>query len=120
MWPDRGSRPGSVGCRSRQSTEYSQPVAEQSRSEELLAYVLLAGTPELLAELGLAKYLEGAVRALLGGRDQVTGLAALPLRGDAPHVPPEEGPPLPQRLRDGESEALARELLDHSLGLRLE
>src|SRR5204863_6531085 len=82
----RGSRRGSVGCRSLQSTEYSQPVPEKPRGEELLAHVLLARAAELLAELRLAKYLQRPLGALLGGGDEEAGLPVLHLQRDAAHV----------------------------------
>src|SRR3954447_14973246 len=86
----------------------------------MLADVLLARAPELLAEVRLAQDLERAIGALLGRADEVAGGAVLHLKRDAADVSADEGARLPERLGHGEAEALARGLLDHHLCLRLE
>ena len=80
-------------------------------------HVLLAGPAEPFAELGLTQEPDRAVGAFLGRVDEEPGLAVLDLEGNASDVAADEGARLPQRLRHGETEALACGLLDHDLGL---
>ncbi len=80
----------------------------------------LPSPPERLAERRVAQDVERARRALLDGVDEVARLAVGDLQRDAADVAADERPALPQRLGDGQAEALARRLLDHDLGERLE
>src|SRR4051812_2658740 len=97
--------------------EDPQPVAQQPRCQEVLADVFLAGAPELLAEVGLAQDPQCAVGALLGRRHEVAGRPVLHLQRDAADVAADERARLPERLRDGQAEALTSRLLDQHLGL---
>src|SRR3954447_20679327 len=110
----------SSGSAATKPLEDAEPVAQQPRGEEVLAHVLLAGTAELLAEVRVLEDAERAVGAVLGVRHEVAGLAVLHLERDAAHVAADERPRLPERLGDGQAEALARGLLNQHLGLRLE
>src|SRR5688572_16641361 len=84
------------------------------------AYVLLAGAPELPAELRILQVVERAFRALLGRGHEEARLTLCDLKRDAAHVAADERPRLPEGLRDREPEALAGRLLDHDVRLRLE
>src|SRR3712207_9298332 len=64
----------------------SEPVAQQPRREERLPRVLLPGPAEPAAELGVAKDLRAAFRALLGGGDEVARLAVGDLQRDPADV----------------------------------
>src|SRR5690349_12710627 len=84
------------------------------------AHVFLAGARQALPELGLTEDLERALRALLGRGHEEAGLAVLHLQRNAADVSADERTRLPERLRDGEAEALAGGLLNHDVRLRLE
>src|SRR4051794_41568627 len=121
MWRGRGWRQGKGACLgSSHLLEDTQPVAQEPWREEVLAHVLLPCAPQLLAEVGVAQELECALGALLGGRHEVAGRAVLHLERDAPYVAADEGARLPERLGDGQPEALTGRFLDHDVGLRLE
>src|SRR5690606_32133845 len=94
-----------------------QPIAEQARAEEVLARVLLARLAEPLGELGIAQEIERALRRLLDRGDQKARLAVDDLQRDAAHVAADRRPALPERLGDGEPEALANRLLQDYVGL---
>src|SRR3954451_19012831 len=82
--------------------------------------MFLAAAAELLAESGVLEDLERMPSAVLGGGDEVAGLPVRHLERDPADVAADERPRLPQRLADGQPEALARRLLDHDVGVRLE
>ena len=121
-WPGRGSRRGRG--RSPWFICASWKILSQSRSRrgvrKCCAHVLLARAPEPLAEVGLAQDAQRALGALLGRGDEEAGLAVLHLERDAADVAADERAALPERLRHRQAEALARGLLDHHVGLRLE
>src|SRR5687767_14133140 len=97
MWRGRGSRRVRAGVlRSRQVFEDTQPVAQEPRGEEMRAYVLLAGAPELPAELRILQVVERAFRALLGRGHEEARLTLCDLKRDAAHVAADERPRLPE------------------------
>src|SRR5918999_801838 len=99
--------------------EDAQPVAQEARCEEVPAHMLLPAAAELLAEVGLLQDAQGAVGAVLRRRDEESRLTVLDLERYAPDVAADERPGLPERLRDRQSEPLARGLLDHHVRLGL-
>src|SRR3954471_18188789 len=83
------------------------------------ASVFLAGPPEPLAQLGVRKDLDAALRALLRGVHQEAVLAVLDLQGNAADVAGNRRAALPERLGDCQPEALADRLLQADVRLRL-
>src|SRR5258708_680971 len=112
--------PTAVRLRSVEVGEDLEPVAQQTRREELLARVFLAGAAEALAELGVGEDLEAALRTLGRGVDQVAADAILDLQGDSADVAGDRRAPLPERLGHRQPKALADRLLQADVGLRLE
>src|SRR3954466_4464147 len=86
----------------------------------MLADMLLAASSESLPERGVVQNLQRALGTVLDRGHEIARLAVLDLERDAADVAADEGPPLPQRLRHRQAEALARGLLDHDVGERLE
>ena len=76
--------------------------------------------PSALPSAGSSMMSSARAGALLDGRDEVAGDAVLDLQRDPADVAADERPALPQRLGHGQAEALARRLLDHDVGERLE
>src|SRR3954453_14341059 len=85
-----------------------------------MRYVPLPPPAEGLPECGVLQNLERALGAVLDRGDQVAGFAVLDLQRDPADVAADERATLPQRLADGQAEALLRGLLDHDVGERLE
>src|SRR3954447_5465739 len=100
--------------------EDPQPVEQQTRGEEPLPRPLLSGAAEPASQLRVLKDLDGVLRGLVGRGDQVSVLPVDDLQRDAPHVAADRRAPLPERLGDRQSEALADRLLHDHVGLRLE
>src|SRR5215207_8881593 len=97
-----------------------QPVAQQARRQEHAAGVLLALAAELLAELRGAEDVQAALGALVRRVDEEAADAVLDLQRNAADVAGDRRPPLPERLGDGQPEALADRLLQADVRLRLE
>src|SRR4051795_11539404 len=109
------------GCALRiEVREDPQPVEQQARGEEPLARPLLAGAAQLSAQLGVLQDLDGAPGGLVGRGDEVPVLAVDDLQRDAADIPADRRPALPERLGDGQAEALPDRLLHDHVGLRLE
>src|SRR3954454_8262850 len=100
--------------------EHPQPVGEQARGQDPPTRPLLAGAAEPAAELGVLEDRGGALGGFVRGRDQVAVLAVDDLQRDATHVAADRRAPLPERLGDGQPEALPDRLLHDHVGLRLE
>src|SRR5690349_14460422 len=100
--------------------EDPHPVEQQARAQEALARALLARPAQPAPERRVAEDLDAALGGLVGGGHQVAVLAVDDLQRNAADVPADRRPPLPERLGDGQAEALADRLLQHDVGLRLE
>src|SRR5207342_1334751 len=87
---------------------------------EALAGALLAGTAQPPAQLRVLEDLDGALRGILGGGDEISILPLDDLERNAAHVAADCRAALPERLRDRQAEALPDRLLHDQVGLRLE
>ncbi len=102
----------------------SRKIFSQSRSRrgvrKCLRTCSLPARPSRLPRSGSRSTRSERSAHSAGRGDEEAGLAVLHLQRDAAHVAADERAALPERLRHGQPEALARRLLDHHVGLRLE
>src|SRR5262249_10975904 len=93
--------------------EEQHVVAEMSREQEVLAYVLTTVLPESPCEVGRIQQLLDPVRRPLDRVREDPRVAVRDLERDAADGARDDGLGLPERLRHGESEPLAQALLQN-------